>query len=123
MRKINCGGLDVQVLDELPKNATRGEMVIVNDELYTYDGKSFLDVGNIREMFDRKDILKPCPFCGGHAVLMYADASYAGSGLKPQIFCRDCSVEFSMSDLSLKLSREEMGYVLVERWNARCDDA
>ena len=56
------------------------------------------------------DELKPCPFCGGKAILDW----YILPKYECVIFCRVCSLEFGRY---LGRNKEEA----IEAWNRRCD--
>ena len=68
--------------------------------------------------------LKPCPFCGGEAVLW--DREVVGYGkivLTWQVFCKDCGIRtphfYTRKGVSLQMAKHSA----IEAWNKRVRDA
>ena len=59
--------------------------------------------------------LKPCPFCGGEAVLNDFECERICSYVK----CRECGAESGLVKMSAEYSSDGKA---VERWNRRADN-
>ena len=66
-------------------------------------------------LIDTMDRLKPCPFCGGDALLSH---DYEGIG-SSYVRCRKCGVESIRFIKSFEIASDDRA---VEYWNRRADD-
>lgn len=59
--------------------------------------------------------LKPCPFCGGKAMMLPIESNRTYSMVK----CLTCGAESGMVKISAEYSSDE---IAVEKWNRRTTD-
>lgn len=60
--------------------------------------------------------IKPCPFCGGRAVIGYAIYDYNRWG----VYCKNCGASVEVSDFAGEPDTEEQA---IKNWNRRVREA
>ena len=70
-----------------------------------------------------EDGLKPCPFCGGKALLMYGP-NYAYNLYEAWVCCKSCGASVRGEDLPMNFydAEKRCFHTVRRRWNRRAEE-